>query len=170
MEEEEITSRVTRKCLEIKACKYLSNYMRHLVLMRSEIMSTMVRASPMSLYRAFDDMVRLIRNYKMQNAEVEEVCRKILTTPVVWSSDNKSLFIIAQVLAYLILLIKEEERSQVLTTIWVELLMQVTKNSREIMHVKQLISGGELLTFIWLLNKHVKIDDIFDIIVDIPIN
>ncbi|KAH0461619.1 hypothetical protein IEQ34_009194 [Dendrobium chrysotoxum] len=100
-------------------------------------MSSNVRASSVLFYDAFDDMVQLIHNYKMQNVEVEEVCRKILTTPIVRINNNKSVFIIARVLAYLTFLIKKEERWQVLTMIWVELLMQVAKNSRVNMHVKQ---------------------------------
>ncbi|PKU75907.1 uncharacterized protein LOC110108599 [Dendrobium catenatum] len=170
IEEEESISRV-RKCLEImKACKYLSNYMMYTVLMRPEMMSTTVQASPMLFYHAFDEMVRFIRNYTMQNAKVEEVCRKIMTTPIVWTENNRSLFAIARALADLMLKIEEAERWKVLTMTWAELIIQVAKNSRANMHMKQLSSGDKLLTFIWLLNKLVETDDMFHIILDIPGN
>ncbi|KAH0469597.1 hypothetical protein IEQ34_001155 [Dendrobium chrysotoxum] len=158
MEEEENISRV-RTCLEMETCKYLSNYMMHTVLMRPEMMSTIVQASPMLFYHAFDDMVKFIHNYTMQNAKVEEVCRKIMATPIVWTDNNRSLFAIALALADLMLKNEEDERWQVLTMTWAELIIQVAKNSRASMHMKQLSSGDKLLTFIWLLNKLVETDD-----------
>ncbi|KAH0469812.1 hypothetical protein IEQ34_001370 [Dendrobium chrysotoxum] len=158
MEEEESLSRVT-KCLEMKTCKYLSNYMMYMVLMRPEMMSTMVSSSSVSFYHAFDDMVKFIHNYTMQNAKVEEVCRKIMITPIVWTDNNKSLFVIARALTDLMLKVKEDERWQVLTMTWAELIIQVAKNSRANMHMKHLNSGDELLTFVWLLNKLMETDD-----------
>ncbi|KAH0469492.1 hypothetical protein IEQ34_001050 [Dendrobium chrysotoxum] len=169
MEEEESISRV-RKCLEMETCKYLSNYMMHTVLMRPDMMSTTAQASPMLFYHAFDDMVKFIRSYTMQNAKVEEVCRKIMATPIVWTDNNRSLFGIARALADLMLKNVEDERWKVLTMTWAELIIQVAKNSRANMHMKQLSSGDKLLTSIWLLNKLVETDDMFHITLDIPGN
>ncbi|XP_028552262.1 uncharacterized protein LOC110108604 isoform X2 [Dendrobium catenatum] len=151
LEKESIST--TRKCREMKACKYLSNYMMYTVLLRPEMMSTIVQESSVLFYHAFDDMVQFIHSYKMQNAKIEEVCKKIMTTPTVWNDNNKSFFAIARALADLMLKIKEDERWQVLTMTWAELIIHVAKNSRANMHMKQLSSGDELLTFIWLLNN-----------------
>ncbi|KAL0907985.1 hypothetical protein M5K25_022445 [Dendrobium thyrsiflorum] len=159
---------VKRKSSEMEVCKYLSNYMMYMVLMRPDMMSTMGGASPLVFWHAVYDMVQFIRrsgddyHLLMPNAKVEEACRKMMTTPVEWIR-YPSLFEIARVLAHLMLLIDDEERWRIVTTAWVELLMQGAKNTRAIMHVKQLSKGGELLTFIWLLTKHVGMADALDI-------
>ncbi|PKU75906.1 hypothetical protein MA16_Dca005953 [Dendrobium catenatum] len=66
--------------------------------------------------------------------------------------------------------IEEDERWKVLTMMWAELIIQVAKNSRANIHMKQLSSGDKLLTFIWLLNKLVETDDMFHILLDIREN
>ncbi|KAL0918742.1 hypothetical protein M5K25_010769 [Dendrobium thyrsiflorum] len=166
---------VKRISSEMKACKYISNYMMHIVVMQSDMMSTMGGASSMLFWNAIDDMVRFIRgscdghHMLMSNAKVEEVCMKMMDTPIDWVN-NKSLFVIARVLAHLMFVISEEERWGVITTAWVELLMKGAKNSKANIHMKQLSKGDELLTFIWLFNKHVEIEDtyipIHDVLVD----
>ncbi|KAI0529724.1 hypothetical protein KFK09_002281 [Dendrobium nobile] len=156
---------IMRNSPEMEACKYLSNYMMHMVLMRPNMMFTMRGRSPMVFWDAFDDMVQFIyKNVDVQhlllpNAKVK-VCREIMTTPIEWSNE-KSLFVTSRALAHLMLTIGVEERWHVLTMIWVELLMKGANSSRADVHVKQLSRGGELLTSIWLFNKHAGIDDVF---------
>ncbi|KAI0494061.1 hypothetical protein KFK09_024192 [Dendrobium nobile] len=167
-EEDNKPQGVKRKSSEMEVCKYLSNYMMYLVLMRPDMMSTMGGASPLVFWHACYDLVQFIRrsgddhHLLMPNVKVEEACRKMMTTPIEWIR-YPSLFEIARVLAHLMLVIEDEERWRVVTSAWVELLMQGAKNTRAIMHVKQLSKGGELLTFIWLLTKHVGMVDALDI-------
>ncbi|XP_028551117.1 uncharacterized protein LOC110111792 [Dendrobium catenatum] len=141
---------IMRNSVEMEACKYLSNYMMHMVLMRPNMMLTMRGRSPMVFWDAFDDMVQFIyRNVDVQhlllpNAEVK-VCREIMTTPIEWTNE-KSLFVTARALAHLMLTIGDEERWHVLTMIWVELLMKGANSSRADVHVKQL-SRGVVINF-----------------------
>ncbi|KAH0462429.1 hypothetical protein IEQ34_010004 [Dendrobium chrysotoxum] len=75
---ENILGGVKRKSLEMKACKYISNYMMHIVVMQSDMMSTMGGASSMLFWNAIDDMVRFIRgscdghHLLMSNSKVED--------------------------------------------------------------------------------------------------
>ncbi|XP_020580179.1 uncharacterized protein LOC110024508 [Phalaenopsis equestris] len=166
--EDNNTREMKRISSEMEACTYLSNYMMHMVLMRPEMMSTMGGASPLVFWHACYDMVQFIRkndgdhHLLTSNAKVDQICRMMMTTPIEWIRYS-SLFEIARALAHMVLIIEEEERWQVVTTAWVELLMQGAKTTRASMHVKQLSKGGELLTFIWLLTKHVGMVDSLDI-------
>ncbi|KAG0480268.1 hypothetical protein HPP92_011126 [Vanilla planifolia] len=154
----------------MQACKCLSDYMLYLVLMRPEIMATMGGASPLIYWHACYDMVQFIEQHEEDltstvnsDDEVEgKACRLMLTEPIEWIT-YPSLFQIARVLAHLILVLGEEQRWQVITSAWVELLMQGAKNTRASMHVKQLGRGSDLLTFVWLLVKHVGMVDALDI-------
>ncbi|PKU87755.1 uncharacterized protein LOC110099645 [Dendrobium catenatum] len=147
------------RCSKMEVCKCLSNYMMYMVLRRPEMMSTMGGKSPLIFRLTCEAMVqficRLVDNNRLSlpNAKVEEVCREMLTTPI-GSIQAQSLFDLAVVLAHLMLLIKDEVRWHVFTTVWTDLLIQGAKNTKAITHVKQLSRGGELLTFIWLLTKH----------------
>ncbi|KAG0447100.1 hypothetical protein HPP92_028490 [Vanilla planifolia] len=90
--------------------------------------------------------------------EVEgKVCRLMLTEPLEWIT-YPSLFQIARVPA------PDScawggQRWQVITSAWVELLMPGAKNTRASMHSR----GGDILTFVLLLVKHVGMVDALDI-------
>ncbi|KAI0523440.1 hypothetical protein KFK09_005835 [Dendrobium nobile] len=152
---------------EMEVCKYLSNYLMYMVLMRPETMSTMGGSSPLLFKRVCDDMVQLIcrsvdNNHSlMQNATIEEVCREMLTTPIEWK--DPSFYDIALVLAHMMLLINNEKRWQIMTMVWADLLIQGAKNTKAITHVKQLNKGGDFLTFIWFLTKHILMAEGLDI-------
>ncbi|PKU61961.1 hypothetical protein MA16_Dca027869 [Dendrobium catenatum] len=53
----------------------------------------------------------------------------------------------------------EEERWQVITTAWVELLHKGAMDSKASKHMKQLSRGDELLNFMWFCSKHLMLDD-----------
>ncbi|PKU81101.1 hypothetical protein MA16_Dca026604 [Dendrobium catenatum] len=156
-----------QRSLEKDVCKYLSNYMTYMVLMRPEMMSTMGGASQLLFKVACENMLEFIsrsvdnNHLLMPNAKVEEVCREMMITPITRQEDY--FLDIAVVLAHMMLLIKNEKRWQVMTKVWIHLLIEGAQNTKAITHVKQLSGGGELLTFIWLLTKHDLITEFIDI-------
>ncbi|KAI0523443.1 hypothetical protein KFK09_005838 [Dendrobium nobile] len=147
---------------EMEVCKYLSNYMMYMVLMRPEIMSTMGGASQMIFRFVCESMLEFIRSVgrSKTNVKVDEVCREMMTTPM--TNEGSGLFNIAQLLAHMMLLIKNEKRWQVMTKVWVHLLIQGAQKTKAITHVKQLSRGGELFTFIWFLTKHAIVAETLD--------
>ncbi|PKU79473.1 hypothetical protein MA16_Dca000819 [Dendrobium catenatum] len=163
--EENIFEGVKRKSSKMEACKYLSNYMMHMVMIRSEMMSTMGGLSYMLFRETIEEMVEFIREscdghqLLKPNEKVDEVCMKMIATPIEFNDLTASLFGTARVLARLMLILREEERWQVITTAWVELLQKGAKDSKANIHMKQLSRGDELLTFMWLCNKHLMLDD-----------
>ncbi|KAL0924796.1 hypothetical protein M5K25_005654 [Dendrobium thyrsiflorum] len=152
---------------EMEVCKYLSNYMMYLILMRPEIMSTMGGASQMYFRMAYGNMVEFIsrsvdnNNLLMPNTKAEEVCREMMITPL--KRQDKNILYIPLVIAYVMLLFKNEKRWQVMTKVWVHLLVQGVQNTKAITHVRQLSRGGELFTFIWLITKQSMVAEFLDI-------
>ncbi|KAH0466870.1 hypothetical protein IEQ34_004108 [Dendrobium chrysotoxum] len=153
-----------QRSLEMEVCKYLSNYMMYMVLMRPEMMSTMGGASQILFRNVCENMVKFIRRSvgrSKKNVKVDEVCREMMTTPM--ENEDNAFFNIARVLAHLMLLIKNEKRWQVMSKVWVQLLIQGVQNTKAITHVKQLSRGSELFTFIWFLTKHIFIAEFLDV-------
>ncbi|KAH0469881.1 hypothetical protein IEQ34_001439 [Dendrobium chrysotoxum] len=129
---EENTSKGLKiKSSEMEACKYLSNYMMHTVLIRSDLLSTMGGESYMLFWETIKEMIEFIgMSYDDQhqllkpNEKVEEVCMKMIATPIEFNNFTASLFNSARVLAHLMLTTREEERWTVITMEWVELLQK----------------------------------------------
>ncbi|PKU79472.1 uncharacterized protein LOC110111780 [Dendrobium catenatum] len=152
---------VKRTSTKMETCKYLSNYMMHTVMIRSYMMSNMGGESHILAGKVIKDMVEFIHksydghHLQMPN-EIVEACMKMKETPIEFGNLITSLFGTARVLAHLMLVISEEERWQVITTAWVELLQKVAMSSKGNIHMKQLSIGDDLLTFVWLLNKNIN--------------
>ncbi|KAH0470029.1 hypothetical protein IEQ34_001587 [Dendrobium chrysotoxum] len=161
--EENRSKGVKRKSSKMETCKYLSNYMMYTVMIRSYMMSTMGGESYILVGNIIKDMVEFIHktydgHHLQKPNEIVEVCMKMKETPIEFGDLITSLFGTARVLAHLMLVISEEERWQVITTAWVELLQKVAMSSKGNIHMKQLSRGDDLLTFVWLLNKNINAD------------
>ncbi|KAH0453859.1 hypothetical protein IEQ34_018183 [Dendrobium chrysotoxum] len=152
------------KSSKMETCMYLSNYMMHIVLIRSDMMSSTGVNINVLFGETIREMVKFIcNNYAgnqllRPNENVEEVCMKMMIGTQIDLLDTVSLFDIARVLAHLMVFCSEEERWKVIATAWVELLQKGAMRSNGNIHMKQLSRGDELLTFIWLLNKHIHVD------------
>ncbi|KAG0495266.1 hypothetical protein HPP92_006260 [Vanilla planifolia] len=123
-------------------------------------------ASPLIYWHTCFDMVQFIEWHEedlMLNVNNDDevkvkACRLMLIEPIEWIT-YPSLFRITRVFVHLILVLGEEQRWQVITLAWVELLMPGAKNTRASMHNR----GGDILTFVLLLVKHVGMVDALDI-------
>ncbi|XP_073005629.1 uncharacterized protein [Typha latifolia] len=96
----------------------------------------------------------------IQSDEEKKACEELLKVDTlippskVKGDANKSVLFNAVILAKELLKLEEEERWELMSHVWVEMLCFAATHCRRFIHAKQLSDGGELLTIVWLLIAH----------------
>ncbi|KAJ4825802.1 hypothetical protein Tsubulata_021812 [Turnera subulata] len=153
-----------------KYCKILSDYMLYLLIMQPTMMAAVAGNGKLRFLDTCEEAKRFFEGEEIRSAAAhEEACRKILdwTTDVkpihVKGDASKSVLFDASRLAKELNKLDEKERWELLSQVWVELVSYAAGHCRATAHAQQLSSGGELLTFVWLLMSHFGLTDKFQL-------
>lgn len=136
--------------------KHLSDYMLYLLYQQPSLMS---EVSGIAKQRFNDTCAELQRFFCQFEGDLEKYCGEILKVvtsvkPVHVKGDrSKSVLFDACILAQEIAKLGPK-KWEVTSKVWVEMLLYAASRSRANAHVQQLSTGGELLTFVWLLMAH----------------
>lgn len=129
----------------VHLCRKISNYMVYLLAMRPEMMPVL-RPDDLTLSLE-EDLAAAVDKLTIHPDEFDPSLRRsrIDKLAVGWLSRNYNLEIPE---------VCTEDELLELQEAWVGLLIYVASKSPPEMHAAQLATGGELLTFIWLLMAH----------------
>ncbi|KAJ4839341.1 hypothetical protein Tsubulata_048482 [Turnera subulata] len=156
--ESSLSSVSTRK----KYCKIMSDYMLYLLIMQPTMMAASAGISKFRFLDTCKEAKRFFEGEGIRSAAAhEEACVKILE----WNTDVPIQFVLfdASRLAKELNKLDEDQRWELLSKVWVELVSYAAGHCRAIAHAQQLSSGGELLTFVWLLMSHFGLTDKFQL-------
>ncbi|CAK9137826.1 unnamed protein product [Ilex paraguariensis] len=152
-----------------KASKLISCYMIYLLVAHPLTLSS---AAVIGLIRYRDTCAELIQIFKEDEliGEEPDIASKNLLfmhtdlSPKRVKGDNsKSVLWDAVELAKELIELGEERMWKTMCDVWIEMLRFVARNCRGDYHAKLLSVGGELLTFVWLLEAHLGMGDYFQI-------
>ena len=136
--------------------KLLSDYMFYLLLNKSAMLAPVLGNWNIVFQDTCAEAKRFFKKHKLLFRS--EACKKIISaepqlksTAIKGHSSASVLFdscILAQQL------MREYNRWEIISRVWVEILSYAAINCRPFVHAQQLSKGGELLTFTWLLMNH----------------
>ncbi|KAI9187371.1 hypothetical protein LWI28_027330 [Acer negundo] len=147
--------------------KVLSDYMLYLLVMQPSMMSAVAGIGKIRFRDTCAEANRLFKRKGLKGNQEKEACTKILDVntyvkPVTVKGDrSKSVLFDASMLAKE--LKKLDDKWELLSKIWVELLSYAACNCSARTHAQQVSKGGELITFVWLLMAHFGLGDQFQI-------
>ncbi|KAF8037646.1 hypothetical protein BT93_B0500 [Corymbia citriodora subsp. variegata] len=155
-----------------KFSKVLSDYMLHLMIKEPDLMSVVVGIGQIRFRDTCAELDRFLSQYifNESNANRTEkyVCKELLSVPTtvtpvdVKGDRSKSVLfdgcILAKELEEL-----QENKWEIVSEVWVELLAHAAINCRPYMHAQQLSKGGELIALVWLLMAHLGLSEQFQI-------
>ncbi|KAK4852436.1 hypothetical protein QYF36_024095 [Acer negundo] len=145
----------------------LSDYMLYLLVMQPSMMSAVAGIGKIRFRDTCAEANRLFKRKSLKGNQEKEACTKILDVntyvkPVTVKGDrSKSVLFDASMLAKQ--LKKLDDKWELLSKIWVELLSYAACNCSARTHAQQVSKGGELITFVWLLMAHFGLGDQFQI-------
>ncbi|XP_052193623.1 uncharacterized protein LOC127802032 [Diospyros lotus] len=122
-----------------EAAKRLSNYMMHLLLICPN--SLPFCNTDGDFLTACADIMEILKNKKLALADVWEQCK----SPTVKRAKD---------LASALMQKPNEERWEIMSSMWVEMLCHAAKECKLKNHAQELRHGGEFLTHVWLLLMH----------------
>ncbi|KAG1370991.1 hypothetical protein COCNU_16G000850 [Cocos nucifera] len=147
--------------------KVLSDYMLYLLIMQPTMMSAVAGIAKIRFQDTRADAERFFRRNDLGPNDEKTACKKILDVrnfvkPGEMKGDkSKSVLFDASMLA------KElqnlENRWEIMSKVWVELLSYAAIHCRGNTHAQQVSKGGEFVSFIWLLMVHFGISEQFQI-------
>ncbi|KAL4637087.1 hypothetical protein ACB092_03G055700 [Castanea dentata] len=135
--------------------KCLSEYMIYLLYQQPSLMS---EVSGIAKQRFRDTWAEAQRFFKQRargrgTRDKKDCVRKLREETYVKDNPSSSALFDACTLAKELIKL-DEQKWEVMSKVWVELLSYAASRSRGNAHVQQLSRGGELLTFVWLLMAH----------------
>ncbi|PNT78226.1 hypothetical protein BRADI_1g75542v3 [Brachypodium distachyon] len=139
-------------------CREMSNYMMYLLFAKPDMLMACTRRN--LFLAAYDQLKEILEDQEMQQQPVAEraIAQKIITK-VKESPGGGSFVHEAWDLAEALLAIpNEKEMWEVIQGVWVEMLCFSASRCRGYLHAKSLGTGGELLTFVWLLWSHMGME------------
>ncbi|KAF8037925.1 hypothetical protein BT93_B0695 [Corymbia citriodora subsp. variegata] len=153
--------------------KVLSDYMLHLMIKEPDLISAVVWIGQMRL--VIQDTCAELDRFLIQDIffesktyTTENVCKELLSVPTtatpadVKGDESKSVLFDARILAKELETL-QENKWEIVSEVWVELLAHAAINCRPHMHAQQLSKGGELVTLVWLLMFHLGLSEQFKI-------
>ncbi|PNT78225.1 hypothetical protein BRADI_1g75536v3 [Brachypodium distachyon] len=139
-------------------CREMSNYMMYLLFAKPEMLMAGTRRNLFLV--AYGQLKEILEDQELQQQPVAEraIAQKIITK-VKESPGGGSFVHDAWDLAEALLAIpNEKEMWEVIQGVWVEMLCFSASRCRGYLHAKSLGTGGELLTFVWLLWSHMGME------------
>ncbi|KAL5835251.1 hypothetical protein ACOSQ4_014748 [Xanthoceras sorbifolium] len=138
--------------------KLLSDYMLYLLIIHTTMTSAVAGIAKIRFGDTCAETMKFFRERSLKPNPGKEACNKILAVhtdikPAIVKGDrSKSVLFNASMLA------KElkqlDDKWKLMSKIWVELLSYAACFSGSRAHAQQVIKGGELITFVWLLMAH----------------
>ncbi|KAF8015244.1 hypothetical protein BT93_H0904 [Corymbia citriodora subsp. variegata] len=155
-----------------KYSKVLSDYMLHLMIKEPDLMSVVVGIGQIRFRDTCAELDRFLSQYILNesnpNKTEKYVCEQLLDVPTteppaeVKGDGSKSVLFDACILAKELEELKEN-KWEIVSEVWVELLAHAAINCRPYMQAQQLSKGGELLALVWLLTVHLGLSEQFQI-------
>ncbi|KAF7847685.1 hypothetical protein BT93_L2725 [Corymbia citriodora subsp. variegata] len=151
-----------------KYSKVLSDYMLHLMIKEPDLMSVVIGIGQIRFRDTCADLDRFLSDESKTNITEENVCESLLSVPTPLSSievkgdRSKSVLFDACILAKGLETL-QENKWEIVSEVWVELLAHAAINCRPYMHAQQLSKGGELVALVWLLMVHLGLSEQFQI-------
>ncbi|KAF8037781.1 hypothetical protein BT93_B0583 [Corymbia citriodora subsp. variegata] len=130
--------------------KVLSDYMLHLMIKEPDLMSVVIGIGQIRFRDTCADLDSLL---------------DVTTTPgprLMKGDRSKSVLFDACILAKELDKL-QENKWEIVSEVWVELLAHAAINCRPYMHAQQLSKGGELVALVWLLTVHLGLSEQFQI-------
>ncbi|XP_039158758.1 uncharacterized protein LOC120288711 [Eucalyptus grandis] len=153
-----------------KTSKILSDYMLYLMIKQPNMMSTVAGIGQIRFRDTCAEMHKFIsEKFFAGSKTMESVCQSLLVVPTdvkpadVKGDRSKSVLFDACILAKELDKF-EETKWEIVSEVWVELLVYAAIHCRPYNHAQQLSKGGELLTLIWLLTVHLGLSEQFQIV------
>jgi hypothetical protein len=148
-------------CLLIDSCKGMSDYMLFLLVMHPALL-------PVG-GNVHDLLVRATKSFRDRSRGSKEIFLDNLPTQSTAFQNAFNLtgeaFSLVEDISLVEDMVKREEdlraALQMLAETWVRLLIYAAGKSRPEEHARRLSTGGELLTFIWLLMAHRELGDLY---------
>ncbi|XP_008224917.1 PREDICTED: uncharacterized protein LOC103324616 [Prunus mume] len=155
-----------------KISKALSDYMLYLLVMQPTLTSSVAGIGQIRFRDTCAEAKKFFSRRELGSGrsggdEQLEACQRILEVntevePVAVKGDrSKSVLFDACILAKK--LMEKEQKWELMSKVWVELLSYTAGHCRANDHVQLLSKGGELVTFVWLLMAHFGIGEQFQI-------
>ncbi|KAL6601571.1 hypothetical protein ACP70R_044791 [Stipagrostis hirtigluma subsp. patula] len=160
------TQCVEHTCCKAVRCKWMSNYMMHLLYVNPEMLMPGTRRS---LFKsAYKELKGMFKDNKLPRDENHEIGLTKRIIELESTEGPKEGFIHdAWALAKALRGIDDlgfnaEKMWEVVEGVWVEMLCYSASSCRGYLHAKALGSGGELLTYVWLLLSWMGIETLAD--------
>lgn len=129
--------------------RHVSNYMMHLLYRNSDML---MPGSRMNLFKtAYRELKNILHGQDLQLLDEEKLVQKIVDSVGSREGFIHDSWVLAQGLMQLG---DEEKMWEVIKGVWVEMLCFSASRCRGYLHAKGLGSGGEYLSFVWLLMAH----------------
>ncbi|KAF8034294.1 hypothetical protein BT93_C0553 [Corymbia citriodora subsp. variegata] len=159
---------------QCESSKVLSDYMLHLMIKEPDLMSAGVWIGQMRLLirDTCAELDRFLSQYIFNESKTNKtekyVCEELLSVPTTWTPADVKRDRSKSVLFDACILAREletfhENKWEIVSEVWVELLARAAINCRPHVHAQQLRKGGELITLVWMLMVHLGLSKQFQI-------
>nr|XP_027120705.1 uncharacterized protein LOC113737722 [Coffea arabica] len=150
-------------------CKLISDYMLYLLVMRPTMMSAVAGIGQIRFQDTCEEAKKFFSRGSSSATRQRVACEKLLNVntdvePIYVKGDrSKSVLFDACRLAKDLRNLEDDQRWEIMSKVWVELLSYAASHCRPYAHAQELSKGGELITFVWILMAHFGLGDQFRI-------
>ncbi|PUZ50090.1 hypothetical protein GQ55_6G031700 [Panicum hallii var. hallii] len=142
-----------------RRCREISNYMMHLLFANPDMLMPGSRTNLFTA--AYKEIEGFLHGEDLTLADEKELAQKIADKVASSSSSSSGEGFVhdAWVLSQELMRLGDEQRMwEVIEGVWVEMICFSAGRCRGFLHAKSLGSGGEYLSFIWLLMSHAGLE------------
>lgn len=139
--------------------KLLSDYMMYLLIMQPTMMSAVAGIGKIRFRDTLAEAKRFFKR-KVPSHDEKKACKEILKVKTyvkpsaVKGDRSKSVLFDGSILAKELKNLEKKDRWELMSKVWVELLSYAATHCDARAHAQLVSSGGELITFVWLLMAH----------------
>ncbi|CDP08030.1 unnamed protein product [Coffea canephora] len=150
-------------------CKLISDYMLYLLVMRPTMMSAVAGIGQIRFQDTCEEAKKFFSRESSSATRQRVACEKLLNVntdvePIYVKGDrSKSVLFDACRLAKDLRNLEDDQRWEIMSKVWVELLSYAASHCRPNAHAQELSKGGELITFVWILMAHFGLGEQFRI-------
>ncbi|CAO2186931.1 unnamed protein product [Urochloa humidicola] len=139
-------------------CREISNYMMHLLFANPDMLMPGSRGNLFTA--AYKEIKHLLRGEDLPLADEKELTQKIMDKVDLDTSSKQGFIREAWALSQELIMRLDDEQTmwEVIKGVWVEMVCFSAGRCRGFLHAKSLGSGGEYLSFIWLLMSHAGLE------------